>query len=370
VLRFAVVDGAKCRPFKKGRGTCPTCGGTVIAKCGLIKAHHWAHESIDDDCDLWSEHVGPWHLSWQEIVREEYVEVPMGPHRADIRNPAGTIIELQHSSISPDDVGRREEFYGDMVWMFDATERFPAMPSGERVYFSLENTKHITACRKQVFLDCGEYIIEVETFSDVLHRFSGFGRLRDREWFVSEYLAGCLRPGWTPQAATAGRKFANSWRGKQPWRLTHFASRWRDPATGNEFLVPRRALYVPLRYKWRSHPGPVTSDIISNHPEIANGWTDEDLNEMRLLLNGTPMILEGLLRVMPARPEHIDVKQTVGTVQNWLAKAQEHMNVGRIPLLRPETQRGLLEKAKQHEIEKYGQLLQLDDRSGERRLFD
>lgn len=374
MLRFAVVNGQKCRPFKQGQGTCPTCGGAVIAKCGSTKAHHWAHESIDD-CDPWSEHVGPWHLSWQDPVQDEFVEVTIAPHRADIRNPAGTVIELQHSSLSPEDIARREAFYGDMVWVFDATERFPAMPSGDRGFFSLERTEHIKACRKKVFLDCGQYIIEVESFTSVLDKFSGFGRLRHRGWFASEHLAGCMRPDWTPPEATSNPKSADWWRGKQPWRLTDFPSMWRDPATGNEILLPQTTLYIPLNYKWRDHPGPVWSDVISDHPEIANGWSVEDLREMLILLNGTPMILVGQLRVMPARAEHINVTQTVGAIRHLLGKAQVHMDQGRIPILRPETQQGLVAKAQQHEIERYGRLLHPDsspktDVDRQRGLFD
>lgn len=373
VLRFAIVNSAKSRPFKAGRGECPTCGGGVIAKCGHIKAHHWAHESIDD-CDPWSEHVGPWHLSWQDSVQDEFVEVTLGPHRADIQNPAGTVIELQHSTISTEDIARREAFYGDMVWVFDATERFPAMPSGDRVFFSLERTEHIKACQNKVFLDCGEYIIEVESFTSVLDKFSGFGRMRHRGWFASEYFIGCMQSGWKPPEVNAHVNFADRWRGKQPWRLTEFASKWRDPTTGNEILLPQKSLHIPLTYAWRGHQGPVWSDIISNHPEIANGWSVEDLKEMQLLLNGTPMILSGQLRVMPARSDQIKVKQTVATVRHLLQKAQVHMDAGRIPILRPETQQCLVEKAKQHEIDQYGRLLHPDadekKKESQRGLFD
>lgn len=197
MLRFAVVNGQKCRPFKQGRGTCPTCGGAVIAKCGSIKAHHWAHESIDD-CDLWSEHVGPWHLSWQDPVQDEFVEVTIAPHRADIRNSAGTVIELQHSSLSPEDIARREAFYGDMVWVFDATERFPAMPSGDRDFFSLERTEHIKACQKKVFLDCGDQGPLVPGVSGLSAGFAGGFRLVGRRFGV-----GMLAGRW--ERGVAGR---------------------------------------------------------------------------------------------------------------------------------------------------------------------
>jgi competence protein CoiA len=72
--RYANVDGQKQLPFPKGRGWCPCCGGLLIAKCGQINAHHWAHDK-GDDCDTWSEPIGPWHLWWQGLVRPDFVEV-------------------------------------------------------------------------------------------------------------------------------------------------------------------------------------------------------------------------------------------------------------------------------------------------------
>lgn len=62
---------------------------------------------------------------------------------------------------------------------------------------------------------------------------------------------------------------------------------------------------------------------------------------MQLLLNGTPMNLAGQLRVMPARAEHLDVTQTVSVVRRLLEKAQVHMALRRIPVLRLETLQGL-----------------------------
>ena len=50
-----------------------------------------------------------------------------GPHRADIFN-GRTVVELQHSSISGTRTLQRvEAFYGDMVWLFDATT--PLLPT-------------------------------------------------------------------------------------------------------------------------------------------------------------------------------------------------------------------------------------------------
>ncbi|CAM2011568.1 hypothetical protein APED_33200 [Acanthopleuribacter pedis] len=41
-------------------------------------------------------------------------------HRADIRRPDGLVIELQHSSILFPEAEERCEFYGDIIWVFNA----------------------------------------------------------------------------------------------------------------------------------------------------------------------------------------------------------------------------------------------------------
>src|SRR6059058_3120008 len=91
---FASVGGERLLPFPKGRATCACCGGLLIAKCSSIVTHHWAHES-KDDCDSWSEPIGPWHLRWQNLVRPDFIEVIKGPHRADVVGNDGAVVELQ-----------------------------------------------------------------------------------------------------------------------------------------------------------------------------------------------------------------------------------------------------------------------------------
>jgi hypothetical protein len=113
-------DRAEARPG--ARAWCPQCDQTVIAKCGELVVWHWAHESVTD-CDPWAEHESAWHLAWKARVAPEHREVVMGPHRADIALPNGRVIELQHSSLSPEDVRTREAFYGPgLIWVIDASE--------------------------------------------------------------------------------------------------------------------------------------------------------------------------------------------------------------------------------------------------------
>ena len=117
-------DGARVEARPGERAMCPGCGGDVIAKCGEINIWHWAHEA-DADCDTWHEAESAWHREWKRAAAPEQCEVDFGQHRADIVGKHGTVIELQHSPISVEEIREREAFYSPlsphgMIWLFDA----------------------------------------------------------------------------------------------------------------------------------------------------------------------------------------------------------------------------------------------------------
>src|SRR5690606_4401063 len=149
--------GTRSRPLPGGRGTCPSCGATTIAKCGEINAWHWAHEARD--CDPWSEGETEWHLSWKGLFGDEQCEVSMPPHRADVVGKHGCVLELQHSSIPAADIRKREAFYKRMIWLFDASGFAENMIFRKRDgYFSFRwkhPRKSLWECRQPLYLDFG-----------------------------------------------------------------------------------------------------------------------------------------------------------------------------------------------------------------------
>ncbi len=363
MLRFATTDGQRVLPFPKGRGSCSCCGGALIAKCGKIVTNHWAHES-KDDCDTWSEPIGPWHLWWQGLVGADFVEVARGQHRADIVGNGGVVVELQHSSISPDDIAAREAYYGDMVWLFDATERFAYANQGERTFFSFGKTKHLELCQKPVFLDFGFDVLEVERFSSAVTMLSGFGVARSREWFTEQYLSGCLLPGnrasefYVPKGGGT-----DPWSGKNPvWKLKH-ETRWIDPATEAVVTLPKWTEYIKVNYYTYKVGDSANKQhdydkLIDQHPELANGWTQVTLRQMKELLAGTAIILGGRPRILPLPAASIPVSSTVSALQHLLELAEGHTRAGRIPVHQDSTKAKLLEKASEYERQRYGRVVQ------------
>jgi hypothetical protein len=320
--------------------------------------HHWAHDA-KDDCDPWSEPIGPWHLWWQNLVRMDFVEVAKGPHRADIVGNGDVVVELQHSSISAEDIEAREAYYGSMVWLFDATHRFASVNLGGRSFFSLGRTKHLELCKRPVFLDFGFDMVEVERFTDAITMVSGFGVVRTREWFANAFLSTVRQPESstdTPFVSEPNR--STPWDAKSPvWRLKH-DTQWIEPGTGRVVSYPKWTEYIKLNYmhwrrgdsqnKWYDY-----DLVIGRHPDIANGWTKDGLRQMKDFLGGTVIILGGLLRVLPSPASSIPTPPSVSSAEHLLAIAEGHILAGRLPVLKQTTKTGLIEKARKHEMQFY-----------------
>lgn len=139
-MQFAVdPESRRVLPSKGAKGVCPICAEPVIAKCGQIKVHHWAHLARLD-CDPWFEPETEWHRAWKSLFPSESVEVPIGEHRADIRHN-GLVIELQNSKISPAVISERERHYGRMIWVVNAApfaKRFFVMRQMSEGVFSFK----------------------------------------------------------------------------------------------------------------------------------------------------------------------------------------------------------------------------------------
>lgn len=116
---WAEVSGKKVRASPQAKGKCPCCKGDVIAKCGQLVSWHWAHAS--KDCDSWGEPESDWHIGWKSLFPEECQEVTRGSHRADVSTRRG-VIEFQKSYLSYEDIQTREQHYGNMVWVVEASD--------------------------------------------------------------------------------------------------------------------------------------------------------------------------------------------------------------------------------------------------------
>jgi competence protein CoiA len=125
-MKFALINGLKTEATKGLKGFCQNCGSDLIAKCGEIKMHHWAHRNIQN-CDRWWENETEWHRMWKNNYPEDWqekskVDILTGEkHIADVLTGHDLVIECQHSHIDPKERAIREEFYNHMIWVVDGT---------------------------------------------------------------------------------------------------------------------------------------------------------------------------------------------------------------------------------------------------------
>lgn len=127
-MEVALIDGGRKEPAPGLKGECQICGKPAQAKCGPIISWHWAHAGRRH-CDPWMENEGPWHRAWKALFPFEWQEVVAHDHAgekhiADVKRPDGTVIELQNSPMSIEEMFSREQFYGEkMIWIVNG-EKF------------------------------------------------------------------------------------------------------------------------------------------------------------------------------------------------------------------------------------------------------
>ena len=126
-MKYAIVDGERSEARPGLAGECPACQSPMIAKCGDIYAHHWAHKGRRI-CDHWWENETEWHRAWKDHFPADWQERVLladdgEKHIADVQTEDGWTIEFQHSLIKPEERASREEFYENLVWVVDGNLR-------------------------------------------------------------------------------------------------------------------------------------------------------------------------------------------------------------------------------------------------------
>ena len=127
-MRFAKnKNGKRIKvSFSGEKAICLDCDSEVFGRKGRIKIPYWTHPN-NSDCDSWYEPTTQWHLDWQNQFPIEYQEISQVDnqtgeiHRADIKLPNGTVVEVQNSPIKIEEIEQRENFYGkeNLIWILN-----------------------------------------------------------------------------------------------------------------------------------------------------------------------------------------------------------------------------------------------------------
>lgn len=210
LMQLSNVDGERVQAFPGGKGTCPMCGATTIAKCGPRIKHHWAHVGRRN-CDPWWESETDWHRAWKNLFPEAWREVsltaPDGEiHRADIITPYGIVIEVQHSAMTDEERLSRERFYGNLVWVvdgrpfrdnFDVYHHLPAPASevaADLVW--IKARRHLHGANAGLFLRLSEYRLDHPQASKAEVRSGEIHGIRKVEPEVSHAYRGHHQYDW------------------------------------------------------------------------------------------------------------------------------------------------------------------------------
>ena len=125
-MKFALLKKERIEASRGAKGICPCCGNDLVAKCGEINIHHWAHKKRCDD--YWWENETEWHRNWKNEFPKEWQEIIQydesgEKHIADVKTSNGWVIEFQHSAIAREERDSRDYFYTKLIWVVDGTRR-------------------------------------------------------------------------------------------------------------------------------------------------------------------------------------------------------------------------------------------------------
>ena len=153
---------------RQHRIVCDDLGRRLIPKQGNIKIWHFAlhKEETQYHCDdkKYKCNKGDWHKAWQSYSPSSHIEVykrvqkedgSVICHIADMIDRHGNVVEFQHSNISIEDIESREEAYGNMHWVVDATKSAKIKLTDDRILVKeLESWWGLLS--KPMFLDVGK----------------------------------------------------------------------------------------------------------------------------------------------------------------------------------------------------------------------
>jgi competence CoiA-like predicted nuclease len=156
---------------------------------------HWAHKSLET-CDGNWEPTTQWHLDWQAMVPESMREIIVGHHIADIKLSNGKVIEVQHSNLPVEVVKEREQFYGNMTWIFDGSEFYERLKITEKEFngetshgfrFKRPRSYILEAKKTPFYIDFGTEVFRVKG----IKVYENYSSTYDKE-YKSYYVYGLL----------------------------------------------------------------------------------------------------------------------------------------------------------------------------------
>jgi len=144
-MKFALLNDKSIEATKGAKGVCPCCGYELVARCGEVYIHHWAHKKKCDD--YWWENETEWHRNWKNQFPKEWQEIIQKDesgekHIADVKTNEGWVIEFQHSYLNPEERRSRNNFYKKLIWVVNGTRRKTDAKQFQKIFDEGEITQY------------------------------------------------------------------------------------------------------------------------------------------------------------------------------------------------------------------------------------
>jgi len=202
--------------------------------------------------------------------------------------------------------------------------------------------------------------VQVKEFEDdrIFPKCSGYGLTRSREWFIQEYLADVAIEDYKIDVVHSESSGTNPWERECPYFNTKHALRFINPRNGKTISYTQGLPYLNMEWEFVGlNRRPVSDDLIARFPDLANGWTKQELQRMKKFLHAKEIIFDGKLRLLPAKAEDFRNETPVANTKANLAELEGHISGGRIPILKDETKERLMQLAREYEVRFHGRLL-------------
>ena len=256
---------------------CEMCDGNLVAKRGRLVIHHFAHEHLVD-CDQWRENKSKWHILWQDLCYNDFVEVSFrNVHQADIVNTEKKVIEIQNSPMSIDMMEERERFYGDMIWIVNATtvndrDSTRKLTIVKKIKWAIIKVFHRfwLHSSKDVFIHTNFGLFHIRKPLGNWHCIAELVRIRK---FLQDNLQGILKNARVaPQILALTKKDIHT---MNDHKIHFFMDGMYVFGRVSDAEV---AMLRHLDFKWRKYPHNVWVLSLESQEEIRRRWYFEDQN--------------------------------------------------------------------------------------------
>lgn len=182
----------RIQDYVDGKVYCLQSHHDMVAVRGHIKKHHFRHLRASD--------VGPkqlcdWHLEWQSHFKLKEVCFRNPDRRADIVE-GPFVVEIQHSSISPEEVTQRNADYAEhgkqVVWIVDGTDMAVSEVTDDDHILTFDTAWKFESFKSMefVFIDVGGVVYTV--YPSHVGSMTVHAKGKDKQLFIESILKGDL----------------------------------------------------------------------------------------------------------------------------------------------------------------------------------